>query len=310
MLKRIIAAWDHFWFSPCSPASICVFRILVGIQVLLCALFWAPRLLTWFGEKGVESAQAVNLCYGSPRFDLLILFGSNDTITICLYLALIIAALCLTVGLFSRSSALIVWLLLLSFHNRNFFILNAGDHLLRVCTFLLFFAPAGKMYSVDSWIKKKANNAASNITCEPWVQRLFQILLCTIYYEAFTIKLTGRNWLSGTAVYYVLHCKEFQRFHFLQLFNQPMVYQFLNWATLGIEFSLFSLIWIKELRYWVLLCGLIFHLGIECTMVFGLFEYATVSLYVNFINPRIIERLCSQISRFLMKIPLSNTIQF
>jgi hypothetical protein len=305
-LKDLAATWDRFWFSPCSPASICIFRILIGFQVLLCALFWGPRLLTWFGEKGVESAQAVNLWYGSARFDLLTLFGSSDTVTIWLYFVLIAAAICLTLGLFTRSSTLLVWLLLLSFHNRNYFILNAGDHLLCFCTFLLIFAPADKMYSLDSWIKKKVNNAASDALCEPWIQRLLQILVCAVYYQAFTTKLSGSTWLNGTAVYYVLHCDEFQRFHHLQFFDQFLVYQFLNWTTLGIEFSLFSLVWIKEFRYWVLLCGLILHLGIECTMALGLFEYTTISLYVNFVDPQLVARFCNRIIICLNKISLSN----
>jgi hypothetical protein len=57
------------------------------------------------------------------------------------------------------------------------------------------------------------------------------------------------------------------------------------------ECSLWSLIWIRPLRYWVLLAGVIFHLMINLDFNIDLLEIAAIGCYVNFIYPADLERV-------------------
>ena len=62
-------------------------------------------------------------------------------------------AVFLTVGFLSRFSSVAVFLCLVSIHQRNLFILNSGDTILRVTGFFLMFAPTGAAISVDRLVR-------------------------------------------------------------------------------------------------------------------------------------------------------------
>ena len=59
---------------------------------------------------------------------------------------------------------------------------------------------------------------------------------------------------------------------------------------MAIEFALGVFVWFKELRYPVLLLGLLLHLGIEYSMNVPLFEWALLSAYVLFVDPADLQR--------------------
>src|SRR5438046_2641503 len=68
----------------------------------------------------------------------LIVANRLDVSTILsLFNILIVASLTLTLGFFSRLSALVVFVLLCSFDHRNLFVLNGGDVLMRITAFYL-----------------------------------------------------------------------------------------------------------------------------------------------------------------------------
>jgi hypothetical protein len=68
-------------------------------------------------------------------------------------------------------------------------------------------------------------------------------------------------------------------------FDSILTIKLLTWGTLVTEFSLWALIWFKELRYWVILAGLFLHLGIEWAMNLPMFEWLFVVSFLNFIYP-------------------------
>ena len=57
-----------------------------------------------------------------------------------------------------------------------------------------------------------------------------------------------------------------------------------------IELSLWTLIWFKEFRYWVLAAGVLLHLGIDWSMNIPLFEYIMIASYIVFIDASDIKR--------------------
>jgi len=57
------------------------------------------------------------------------------------------------------------------------------------------------------------------------------------------------------------------------------------------------LVWLKELRYPVLLLGLLLHLSIEYSMNVPLFEWVLLSAYVLFIDPDDLQRAMHWVRR-------------
>lgn len=276
--------WHTFWFKAESPAPVCIFRILLGVLVLVCGLFWIPNLPNFFGPRALTSAQTIQEYEHGPRFSLFFILPQNEPVMVAIFIVLMVSALCTTLGVYTRASLIVLFTCLVSFHHRNPTILHSGDTLLRIFAFLLIFAPCGAMFSLDQFWKRSDISQIWEIRYPVWPQRLMQLQIAAVYCQAFWSKLGGETWRDGTAVYYVSRLEEFSRFSIPYVFDHLWTCQLLTWGTLGIEFALWTLVWIKGLRYYVLLAGIALHAGIEWTMNIPLFEYIMVASYINFVS--------------------------
>lgn len=181
-IKQAYRAVDNFFFARTSPANLAVFRIVLGLSILATAVLMAPNLQALFGPDGVVSVSTVKGWYGTPHFSLLNQFPSSaEAVTLC-WLALVWSSVALIFGWHTRTCAMLVVLLLASFHHRNPFVFQSGDSLLRLFSFLLIFSAAGSMYSIDASDRNDAEPPRVPI----WPQRLIQ-LQCIIQLKEFVI---------------------------------------------------------------------------------------------------------------------------
>jgi hypothetical protein len=158
-----------------------------------------------------------------------------------------------------------------------------------IVSFILCFSHCGDVYSLDYLIAKRKKGEAfpsnRNILSKPWAQRLLQVQVAIVYWHSFINKATGAPWQNGTAVYMSTHMTDLIRFPIPAQFDTVLVSQLLTYYTLIVELSMFTLIWFKPFRYWVLLAGLLLHCGIEYTINLPGFEALMVATYINFIEP-------------------------
>ncbi len=56
---------------------------------------------------------------------------------------------------------------------------------------------------------------------------------------------------------------------------------------------MFTLVWIKEIRYFVLAAALILHLGIDLAINLPVFEWAFIFALVTFVEPEDIRKILS-----------------
>lgn len=300
-LAQILRAWDSFWFAEKSPLPLAVFRILYGMLVLQFALFLLSDLFVWFGKNGILSANTLPSEDVVVRPSLFNFFTNDDRWTAFIFVILITAAVCLTVGFYTRSASIFVFMCLVSIYHRNPLILNSGDCYMRQIAFWLSFSQCGKILSLDHYLAKKGKNekATENQVVLVWPQRLLQIQMCLVYCQSFFAKFWGQMWLSGTAVYYSSRIEDTMRFPIPYIFNHSWTCHLLTWGTLGIEFCLFTLIWVKELRYFVLAVGLVMHLVIDWHMNIPQFEWLMISSYVLFVDDKDLRWAAKKISCWL-----------
>jgi len=285
-VRRLVRYWNRFFFAPCPPTAIALYRILFGILVLAdIALLW-PDLMVWYGEKGAVTLETALRTAQGTRLNLFPLLPPGDLWVQLFFAVVVLFAFFLTIGLFTRVSSVIVFVGLISIHHRNLFIINSGDGLLRITGFLLMFAPCGAAISVDRMRRiRKGIQSPEPTLHSPWAQRLIQIQLAIAYFSTFYWKTQGSMWIDGTALYYVSRLSEFQRFPVPFLFENLWLIKLATWFTLLAEFALGVLVWIKEFRYYVLAAGVLLHLGIEWSMNIPLFEWIFIAAYITFIEP-------------------------
>jgi hypothetical protein len=223
-----------------------------------------------------------------------------------------VSALTLTLGLYSRLSALCVFLVLASFQQQNSLIINGGDIFLKICSFYLIFAPAGYYLSVDRVLTKRRKlDRRLPVSSFPsgWAQRLFRFHVALIYFQAFWSKLGNASWLDGTAIYYVLREREFLRFSVDWISNNLWMCQTLTWGTLLIECAMWSLVWFKETRYIALGGALLLHLGIEYTMNLPTFESIMIASLIVFVPSKELKSVWNGLSRLFREVAIKEQLK-
>ncbi len=282
-IRQILNAWNRFFFEPISPLPIAFYRILLGLLVLANQLLLLPDVMTWFSDRGSLSFAAARRVSGGAGLNLFNFLPHGDVMVWIMFLLSCISAISLAAGFFTRTSALVTFLLFVTLDHRNPLILNSGDTFLRIGTFFAMFSQAGRALSVDEWRRRKRGEK-SEAAYPPWAMRLIQVQLSFLYFYAFVWKVMGTMWMSGTAVYFTSRLIEFWRFPVPYVFEHLWTIKLWSWSTLLVEFALGMLIWIKELRYPVLIAGILLHIGIDYSMNIPLFGFIMVSAYVTFVD--------------------------
>jgi hypothetical protein len=285
-LKSLVDAWNSFFFTPQPPLPIAVFRILYGLLVMATLLLLRSDWLTWYGPHAWVSLSTIHTLEPGPRLNLFEIIPQKDIWIEVLFWVFLASAFLLTIGLLTRFNSLLVFLCLTSIQQRNLYITSGGDTFLRLAGYFLIFAPAGAALSVDRLIRIwRGKEGAGVLPRNPWAQRMIQFELALLYFSSFCWKVQVAPWVQGTALYYVYHLDEFHRFPVPSLFLRPTMLKLGSWMALAIEFSLGVLIWIKELRYFLLALGVLFHVWLEYSLNVPMFEWDVLAAYVLFIEP-------------------------
>jgi len=295
-IRDIIRGWNRFFFEPISPLPMAVYRILLGLLVLANQLLLLPDVMTWFSDRGALSFATARRVSGGSGLNVFNFLPHGDAMVWIVFVLSCFAAISLAAGFFTRTSAFLTFLFFVTLDHRNPMILNSGDTFLRLGTFFVMFSHAGRALSVDEWRRRKRGEKSAT-AYPPWAMRVLQVQLSFVYFYAFIWKISGTMWMSGTAVYYTSRLFEFWRFPVPYVFEHFWTIKLWTWGTLLIEFALGTLVWIKELRYAVLLAGILLHIGIDYSMNIPLFGFIMASAYVTFVDPADLERWLAPVIR-------------
>jgi uncharacterized membrane protein YphA (DoxX/SURF4 family) len=191
-----------------------------------------------------------------------------------------VATFCLLIGLWTRCSALVVWLLSTSFAYLNPNIDNAGDLIRGITLFYLPLCPCGAVWSVDHWWQQRHGRATDPVCIPPWPLRLLFIQLVFIYFCNGLYKLFGNDWRSGNSLYYVLADLNLSRWSYAQIPLPYVLTRVLTWLVMAWEVSFPVLVCWRRTRLLALLFGVAFHLGIGASMELGGFVPYVLCLYL------------------------------
>src|SRR5205823_10233834 len=140
-------------------------------------------------------------------------YVQSPAAVVCLHAVFLLAIVCFTLGLCSRTMSVLVWVGHLNHLHRAFVTAYGVDVVLAMLTFYLLFAPTGAALSLDRlWQRWRAARRALPAGRPPVVEpprpswtanlviRLIQVHMCLIYLCAGLSKLQGARWWDGTAV--------------------------------------------------------------------------------------------------------------
>ncbi len=283
----IARQWNLFFFSPVSPYPVAAFRILFGLMIIQTVIFLAPDLYTWYGVPGIVEQETVYFD-AMNKLNLLSLYpDSNDALTV-IYALLILASICFTIGFRARLATTYIFMVLATFAGRDLYLYNSGDTFMRSMAFWFIFADSSRVWSIDSMLSRRKDKDAPKLCplISAWGWRAMQLQISLVYFSAFGAKTSGWYWAQGEAVYIASRFESLARYPLPVSFDVDVISMIFTWGTLAVEFALCYLVWIKEIRYYVLVCGLCLHLTIDWVMCIPQFEWLMITSFILFIDTK------------------------
>jgi len=285
----------EFWFGQIGTRTLSVFRVGFSILLLKDAIYHIALARWFYSDVGITPRQVIIDTSRSTRFSLMDALPEPWMAAI-FFLLWIIILLNLLVGHRTKLMTILNFIFILSVHERNLWLIDGADNILRNLSFWIMFFPLNHYYSVDAirrrWQQflRTRNLADLRAPSEPQTTyafpvRMAQVQVLIVYVMATVLKLPSSIWQDGEALYYALQIETLVlptgRF---VVTNFPFwTMQILAYISLFIEGTM--LLWVYS-PFWQpyskaigLALGSLFHLGIAFLMAIPNFSWVMINSY-------------------------------
>jgi len=268
--------WNTFWFTPADPIGLGLIRLLTGLMLLYTNAVWGLALKDFLGPFGWVSPELAHSVHGG-QYAYSFWHLVPDAWIWPVYILTMLVFLAFTLGIWTKITSIVTYLVLLSYVHRVPEALFGLDKLEVVLTFYLAIGDASAL-SIDDWLRRRRQPDRS------WTpsiranlgQRLIQVHMCLVYLFAGLCKLRGSTWWSGSAMWLALANHEYRTIDVTWLAWHPWPLNFLCHLTIAWELSFSVLIWNKMLRPLILFLSVIMHVGIGATL--GLWTFSLIMM--------------------------------
>ncbi|WP_152051215.1 DCC1-like thiol-disulfide oxidoreductase family protein [Tautonia marina] len=294
--------WNAFLFRPADPTPVGLIRLGLGLLLLWNYAILGLDLHAFLGSGGWADPEVLGFFRNleRDRWSWSLWSIVPDAMLVPAYVGCLVVLLLFTVGLWSRTTAVLTWLIVVSTVRRTPVMVFGFDQ--AASMLLLYLAvtgASGRAVSLDRFFERlkgtreavNRGRSATPLECpvgdgRPKASipanlclRLIQVHLCIIYGLAGLAKLQHPIWWEGFAFMSLLGYAEFRPVDLTWLARWPMVLMLFSHGALWLEILYPVLVWVKRLRPLVISLTIALHLGIAVTM--GLYEFALAMIVAN-----------------------------
>lgn len=277
-----------FFFYPSSDRWLSLLRSGIGIQVILYCLslrsdwnhVFAQGTEGWVSRDIMEAVAKVQAPF-VPRIGWFVTAGSYlglaEAKTLSLiWFCLLVAAIFLAIGLFSRISAIIAWFLYLTAVNSSALVTYGVDNFTAIGLFYLLVAPFPDRISLDQVLWK---SPIKDQHLHGFFRRVLQIHVCIIYFFGGLTKCLGPGWWTGQSMWMALTRPPFNVLPLSIVDSGRTLLPLIGIAVCLLEIGYPVFIWPKKTRLIWLVAIVGMHIGIGVTM--GLYLFALIMIILN-----------------------------
>ena len=290
-LNSLHRGWQRFagfLFPSESDTWLTVFRIGLGVQVTLYALFLRSDWHYLFASSGKglvgrEVGEAITSFESHliPKFGWLIAVGrtlniGEETVLTVAWVGLLSAGCLLLLGLLSRPAAIVAWFVHLCAAESGGLVAYGADNFMTTALFYLMLSPLPDRYSFDYWVAK---TKPKNPKALGFWRRVLQVHLCFVYFIGGLAKFLGNGWWDGSNLWRSLIRPPINLISPDLLVHFKYVLPLLGILICLLEVSYPVFIWLKRTRRIWLACILAMHAAIGLMM--GLYFFALVMIIMN-----------------------------
>lgn len=286
--RQILEKVERFLFPAVSDRWLTILRIGLGLQVTLYCLSLRSAWGLLFSEHGSalierKLTEAILDVYGPliPRLGWLIPVGqffalSEETMLFVAWIGLLSAGICLVLGLFSRSAAIVGWFVHLCSIKSGYMMSYGVDNFTTIGLFYLMLSPLPDGFSLDRmfWRRKPKDPHILG-----FFRRVLQLHLCIIYFFGGLMKCLGSGWWNGTSLWRSLVCPPFNVLPVDLVFSWKHFLPVLGIGVVVLEMGYCFFIWPRQTRVVWLVAILAMHLATGLGM--GLYLFALIMIILN-----------------------------
>jgi hypothetical protein len=294
-LRESWQGWNWFWFQPSEPHTLALIRILAGSMLFYTHLVWGLELPAFLGADGwLPNQLARDIHQGGFAWSYLWYVESPGLLWVLHGTGLIIFAM-LTLGLYTRVTAVLAWIVTVSYCQRLTGAFFGLDQVNAMLALYLMLGPSGAVYSLDAIRRRRAGEGTPQIRSPATISaniavRLIQVHLCVIYLFGGIAKMRGQTWMDGTAIWYSVANLEYQSIDLTWMVHYPRFGALLSHLTVFWETFYCVLIWPRQTRPLVLMMALAVHLGIAGGLGMMTFGLAMLIANLAFVAPATVRR--------------------
>jgi hypothetical protein len=283
------SAWNRFWFTPQAPHTLAALRILAGAMIVYTHLVWSldlPGFLgpdSWIAPDVARAAAAETWAWSH------LWYITSLPVLWIVHVAALLVFLLLTIGLWTRVTAPLTWLLVVSYCHRLTGSLFGLDQVNSMLAMYVMLGDSGAVWSLDA---RRAARRGVTLPLETIrtniATRLIQVHLCVIYFFGGIAKMRGQLWWSGHAFWYSIANAEYQSLDMTWLIQFPTLMALATHLTVFWETSYCVLIWPQLTRPLMLATAVFVHGGIALFLGMPTFGIAMLIANLAFIRPDLV----------------------
>ncbi|MEQ8786063.1 MAG: HTTM domain-containing protein [Pirellulaceae bacterium] len=293
-----LAGWDRFWFKPALPHTLALIRILAGAMLLYTHFVWSLNLEAFLGPSSWITADVSRELHGNSIWAWTPLWHIESPAMLwTLHLTGLVVIAMFTVGLFSRVTSVLSFLLAVMYCHRLEGALFGLDQVNTMLAMYCMFGPCGAVYSVDRLIRRvraggplpePEPSVGANVAI-----RLIQLHMCVIYLFGGIGKIKGDTWWVGNAFWMAVGNKEYQSLDMTWLVHYPVLCSLLAHITVFWETFYCATVWPRWTRPITLAVAAAVHGGIA--LFLGMITFGLAMLIGNlaFVPPEMIRNLAA-----------------
>lgn len=243
-------------------------RIAISLVLLGDLVIRSLSIKAFFTDQGVLPIQVLKDYNWNPYYFSFHALSGDLWWQILLFIINATCVIALLIGYRYRLFTFICWVFLTSLQNRNPFILQGGDDLIRLLLFWAIFLPWGERYSIQKY--------------SPYPNSYFSIanigyifLIASVYFFSALQKTSSEWHEEGTALYYALSLDQVRLPLGTFIYQFPVLMKFLTWFVYYVEMlaPIFLILPFQHKIFRIIGISLItlLHIGIGGSLYVGLF---------------------------------------
>src|SRR5262245_35166018 len=313
----VVRGWNDFWFTPALPHTLALIRIFGGAMLLYTHLVWSINLTAFLGPKSWLTADTVSLLgqdLDGKNYTWSYLYWiESPALLWTLHIAALIVFVLLTLGLFTRVTAILAWIITISYCHRLNGTLFGIAKMNAFIAHSLMIGDSGGASSLDRWLaSRRIQTSPLNTHYSPDVStniaiRLLQIHMCVIYLFGGIAKMRGETWWDGSALWYAFASLEYQSLDMTWLARHLWLLALMTHLTVFWETFYCFLVWPRLTRPLCLAMAVAVHLGIALCLGMKTFGLAMIIGNLAFVYPETVRDFVTRLSR-RVTIPKASTL--